>query len=82
MRRQLVKFRTGQINALHGLLLKFGEMGHKSRASLNRTMPEALERLKEKQPPLLIYQIEDQYRCPRGLDLASDRSKRPVPTKH
>ena len=34
MRRQLVKFRTAQINALHGLLLEFGEMVRKDRASL------------------------------------------------
>ncbi|STE85984.1 putative transposase, IS110 family [Escherichia coli] len=34
MRQQLVKFRTAQINALHGLLLEFGETTHKGRAAL------------------------------------------------
>lgn len=33
MRRQLVQFRTAQINALHGLFLEFGEMVRKGRAS-------------------------------------------------
>ncbi len=32
-RRQLVKFRTAQINALHGTLLEFGETIHKGRAA-------------------------------------------------
>ncbi len=72
MRRQLVKFRTAQINALHGLLLEFGETVRKGRASLDKAMPEVLERLKEKLPPFLIYQIEDQYRRLSDLDTQID----------
>lgn len=34
-RRQLVKFRTAQINALHGTLLEFGETIHKGRAAMD-----------------------------------------------
>lgn len=68
MRRQLVKFRTAQINAIHGLLLEFGETIHKGRASLDKAMPEVLERMREKLPPFLIYQIEDQYRRLSDLD--------------
>ncbi|EFV3692280.1 IS110 family transposase, partial [Salmonella enterica] len=45
-RRQLVKFRTTQINALHGTLLEFGETLHKGRAALDRELPAALERMK------------------------------------
>ncbi|OUZ69691.1 hypothetical protein CBL22_25895, partial [Shigella flexneri] len=33
---QLVKFRTAQINALHGTLLEFGETIHKGRAAMER----------------------------------------------
>lgn len=69
MRRQLVKFRTAQTNAIHGLLLEFGETVSKGRASLDKTMPEVLERLKEKLPPFLIYQTEDQYRRLSDLDM-------------
>ncbi len=35
-RMQLVKFRTAQINALHGTLLEFGETIHKGRAAMER----------------------------------------------
>ncbi|WP_440863522.1 IS110 family transposase [Symbiopectobacterium purcellii] len=69
MRRQLVKFRTAQINALHVLLLEFGETVRKGRASLDKAMPEVLERLKEKLPPFLIYQFEDQHRRLNDLDM-------------
>lgn len=72
MRRQLVKFRTAQINALHGLLLEFGETVRKGRASLDKAIPEVLDRLKEKLPPFLIYQIEDQYRRLSDLDMQID----------
>ncbi len=60
-RRQLVKFRTAQINALHGTLLEFGESIHKGRAAMEREFPEALERMKERLPPYLITVLEDQY---------------------
>ncbi|CDH18775.1 transposase [Xenorhabdus bovienii str. kraussei Quebec] len=61
MRNQLVKFRTAQINALHGLLLEFGETVHKGRASLNKAIPEVLERLRITLSPFLISLIEEQY---------------------
>lgn len=60
-RRQLVKFRTAQINALHGTLLEFGETLHKGRAALDRELPAVLERMKPRIPPYLITVLEDQY---------------------
>ena len=39
-RMQLVKFRTAQINALHGTLLEFGETIHKGRAAMEREFPK------------------------------------------
>lgn len=33
-RRQLVKFRTMQINSLHGMFLEFGETIHKGRVAM------------------------------------------------
>ncbi len=58
-RRQQVKFRIAQINALHGTLLEFGETIHKGRAAMEREFPEALERMKEKLPPYLITVLEN-----------------------
>lgn len=60
-RSQLVKFRTAQINALHGTLLEFGETIHKGRAALDKALPVVLERMKLRLPPFLITLLEDQY---------------------
>ncbi|EFZ76909.1 transposase IS116/IS110/IS902 family protein [Escherichia coli RN587/1] len=67
-RMQLVKFRTAQINALHGTLLEFGETIHKGRAAMEREFPEALERMKERLPPYLIMVLENQYNRLNELD--------------
>lgn len=72
MRRQLVKFRTAQINSLHGTLLEFGETIHKGRASLARELPEALERLKARLPEYLINLLDQQYHRLADLDAEID----------
>jgi transposase len=72
IRRQLVKFRTAQINAIHGLLLEFGETVHKGRAALDKAMPDVIERLDEKLPAFLINQIQDQYQRLSDLDAQID----------
>ncbi|PHM30804.1 IS110 family transposase [Xenorhabdus szentirmaii] len=72
MRTQLVKFRTAQINALHGLLLEFGETVHKGRASLDKAIPEVLERLRITLSPFLISLIEEQYYRLSELDKEID----------
>lgn len=71
-RRQLVKFRTAQINSLHGTLTEFGESIHKGRAAMEREFPEALERMKERLPPYLITVLEDQYNRLSELDSLID----------
>ncbi len=71
-RLQLVKFRTAQINALHGTLLEFGETVHKGRAAMDRELPAALERMKAKLPPYLITVLEDQYSRLSELDSLID----------
>lgn len=68
MRQQLVKFRTAQINALHGMLLEFGETTHKGRAALAREVPKALERLKERLPAYLTTLLDEQYQRLADLD--------------
>ena len=71
-RMQLVKFRTAQINSLHGMLLEFGETIHKGRAAMDREFPEALERLKERLPPYVISVLENQFNRLNELDLQID----------
>ncbi|HHU6416516.1 TPA: IS110 family transposase [Klebsiella pneumoniae] len=71
-RRQLVKFRTAQINALHGTFLEFGEILHKGRAAMDKELPSALERMKAKLPPYLITVLEDQYNRLNELDILID----------
>ncbi|HAX3258669.1 IS110 family RNA-guided transposase [Escherichia albertii] len=71
-RRQLVKFRTMQINSLHGTFLEFGETLHKGRAAMDREFPEALERLKERLPPYVISALENQFNRLNELDLQID----------
>lgn len=69
MRQQLVKFRTAQINALHGVLLEFGETVHKNREALSRELPEVLERLKIRLPVFLITLPGEQYHRITDLDM-------------
>lgn len=59
---KLVTFRTAQLNALHGLLLEFGETVRKGRASLDKAVPMVLEHLNERLPPFLINLLEEQHR--------------------
>lgn len=71
-RMQLVKFRTAQINSLHGMLLEFGETIHKGRAAMDREFSEALERLKERFPPYVISVLDNQFNKLNELDLQID----------
>lgn len=71
-RQQLVKFRTAQINALHGTLLEFGETIHKGRAALEKELPKALERMKVRLPPYLITLLVDQHSRLKELDSLID----------
>lgn len=67
-----MKFRTAQINALHGTLLEYGETLHTGRAALARELPAALERMKTRLPPYLITLPEDQYNRLSVLDSLTD----------
>lgn len=71
-RNQLVKFRSAQINAIHGTLLEFGETIHKGRTAMSKEFPAALERMKAKLPPYLITVLEDQYNRLSELDMQID----------
>ncbi|HGG5186008.1 TPA: IS110 family transposase [Salmonella enterica] len=71
-RNQLMKFRSAQINAIHGTLLEFGETVHKGRTAMSKEFPAALERMKAKLPPYLITALEDQYNRLSELDMQID----------
>lgn len=71
-RNQLVKFRTTQINAIHGTLLEFGETVHKGRTAMSKEFPAVMERMKAKLPPYLITALEDQYNRLSELDMQID----------
>jgi len=60
MRQQLVKFRTMQSNGLRGLLAEYGEAMAVGRAGLNRGMKDALTRLAERMPAVLIDTLREQ----------------------
>ena len=68
MRRQLVKFRTAQINGLRGLLTEYGEVMPKGRAGLKRDIPGALERVSERLPAMAVDSLRDQWARVAQLD--------------
>ncbi len=68
MRAQLVKFRTMQSNGLRGLLTEYGEVMGTGRAALDKAMPEALARLSDRLPAVLIDTLREQYAGLARLD--------------
>jgi len=68
MRQQLVKFRTMQSNGLRGLLGEYGEVMPIGRTALNRGMKDALARLAERLPALLIDTLREQWDMLSKLD--------------
>ena len=68
MRQQLVKFRTAQINGLRGLLTEYGEVMAQGRAGMRRGMAEALERIAERLPAMVIDTLREQWARVGRLD--------------
>ncbi|HEV7814643.1 MAG TPA: IS110 family transposase [Janthinobacterium sp.] len=68
MRQQLVKFRTMQSNGLRGLMGEYGEVMAVGRAALNRGMNDALARLAERLPTVLIDTLREQWDMLAQLD--------------
>ncbi|MBH1409040.1 IS110 family RNA-guided transposase [Pseudomonas fluorescens] len=68
MRQQLVKFRTMQINSLRGLLTEYGEVMGRSRAALNKAMPDVLERVADRLPAVLVDTLREQWNGSAALD--------------
>jgi len=61
MREQLVTMRTMQINALRGLLSEYGEVMAIKRAGLRKGIAQALQRLSERLPAMLIDTLREQW---------------------
>jgi transposase len=68
MRQQLIKFRTMQINSLRGLLTEYGEVMGKSRAALDKAMPDVLGRVTEQLPAMVIDTLREQWNGLAKLD--------------
>ena len=68
MRQQLVKFRTAQINGLRGLLTEYGEVMPQGRAGMRRGMADALERVSERLPAMVIDTLREQWARVGQLD--------------
>lgn len=68
MRQQLVKFRTMQINSLHGLLTEYGEVMGKGRAALDKAMPIVLTRIADRLPGMLLDTLREQWNGLKQLD--------------
>ena len=68
MRQQLVKFRTAQINCLRGLLTEYGEVMPKGRAGMRRGMAEALARVSERLPAMVVEALREQWARVARLD--------------
>lgn len=69
MRQQLIKFRTMQSNGLRGLLAEYGEVMPTGRKALNFGMKDALARLAERLPAVLIDTLREQWDMLAKLDL-------------
>lgn len=61
IRSQLVKFRTAQINGLRGLLAEYGEVMPQGRAGVRKGLAEALQRLSERLPAMVIDALREQW---------------------
>jgi len=61
MRRQLVKFRTAQINCLRGLLTECGEVMPQGKANFLKGIAAAMANVSERLPALVIDTLRDQW---------------------
>lgn len=61
MRSQLVKFRTAQINGLRGLLTEYGEVMPQGKAAVRKGLTEALARLSDRLPTIVLDTLREQW---------------------
>lgn len=68
MRQQLVRFRTAQINGLRGLLAEYGEVMPQGKAGVKKGIVEALQRLADRLPAMVIDTLREQWERIGKLD--------------
>lgn len=68
MRSQLVKFRTAQTNGLRGLLAEYGEVMPQGKAALSKGIVQALTRLSDRLPAMVIDTLREQWDRIEKLD--------------
>lgn len=68
MRSQLVKFRTAQINGLRGLLTEYGEVMPRGKVGIKKDIAEALQRLSDRLPSMVIDTLREQWERISTLD--------------
>lgn len=68
MRSQLVKFRTAQINGLRGLLTEYGEVMPQGKVGIKKAIAEALQRLSDRLPSVVIDTLREQWERVAILD--------------
>lgn len=68
MRSQLVKFRTAQINGLRGLLTEYGEVMAQGKAGIGKGIAEALQKLADRLPKMVIDTLREQWERVGKLD--------------
>jgi len=61
MRPQLVKFRTAQINGLRGLLTEYGEVMPQGKTGVKKGVADALQRLSDRLPAMVIDTLCEQW---------------------
>jgi transposase len=68
MRSQLVKFRTAQINGLRGLLTEYGEVMPQGKVGIKKAIAEALQRLSDRLPSVVVDTLREQWERVAILD--------------
>ena len=82
MRQQLVKFRTAQINGLRGLLTEYGEVMAQGKVGLRKGLAEALQRLADRLPTMVIDTLREQWARIGKLDDAIGEIERRLKVWH
>ena len=80
MRSQLVKFRTAQINGLRGLLTEYGEVMAQGKAGVKKGIAEALQKLADRLPKMVIDTLREQWERVGKLDEEIDQIERRLNT--
>jgi len=69
VRAQLMKFRIMQTNGLRGLLYEFGEVLPAGQTALAKAIPDALARVAQRLPGMLIDSLREQWARAKAIDV-------------